>query len=110
MDKTIIFTIIGSAVAIIALILGVIIPFLIHILNRLDHLTVTTATKEDLVAVKKDLKEDISVFKKDVKEEFRDANTQLRDIRDRTSRIEGQLMPKVFPFQQEKPKKKAKGE
>lgn len=32
------------------------------------------------------------------------------DIRDRVSRIEGQLMPKVFPIQEEKPKKKAKGE
>ncbi len=31
------------------------------------------------------------------------------DIRDRLSRIEGQLMPKVFPIQEEKPKKKAKG-
>lgn len=36
--------------------------------------------------------------------------TIVMDIRDRLSRIEGQLMPKVIHFQEEKPKKKAKGE
>lgn len=117
MDNTIIFTIIGSAVGIVILNLGIMVPFLIHILNRLDK----CATKEELSEFKSDVSTKIDLMNTKIdlmntnlstKIDLMNANIicLIMDIRDRLSQLEAHMQPKVFPIHEEKPKKKAKGD
>lgn len=107
MDLSIILTLIGIAMAIVGIIFALLVPFLVHIIRKIDQ----CATKEELGAIKTDL----STLSKKV-----DNCAKAQDLSNLTGNvieisrclgvIQGQLMPKVVPFQEEKPKKKAKGE
>lgn len=83
-------------------ILGVFAAGYFHLSSKIDNLSIRIdkcASKEDLsnLATKIDNKTD-------------NLTLLIIDIRDRLSRIEGQLMPKVISIPEEKLKKKAKGE
>lgn len=88
------------------IIIGVFAAFFVYVLTKVDK----CATKEELSKVS--IKIDLMNTSLNTKIDLMNTNiiSLIMDIRDRLTRIETKMESKVFHIQEEKPKKKAKGE
>ncbi len=78
-------------------ILGVFAAFFVYLLSKIDKL-------------KNEIQADLRNQNIHIQQDLKDHTIQLRGILAQLNYIKGQLMPKVIHLQEEKPKKKAKGE